>query len=277
MSNGLGSSPEEQAASVVAAAPSEPKRQYESPRSVIPISVLLPVPRQGGLRAFEIVTESIKRAIRSGGARPGDALPAERRVAEALGVSRASVREGFRVLEALGVVRITSGQGPSGGVHIQHGPGDQLAEIFELWSALEHIDIAETVAFREAIEGWACRSISTGSSERVEALERMGEICDEMARTPDRKAYLDLDADFHYELVRSSDNRLAALVATAVRYSIRGHMETAAASVADWDKARDALTEEHRTIHGALHRGEGDLAGDLVVRHVRAFYHSYIS
>lgn len=257
---------------------SDTKRRYESPRTgVIPISDRSPRVRSGNQRAFEVVTAAVKEAIKSGQARRGDALPAERAMAEALGVSRASVREGIRVLEAMGIVQISSGLGPGGGVHIRQGPGGQLAEIIEMWSSLEHIDVSETIAFREAIESWACQSNKPGSKSRLAAMEQMGLIVDRMATTADRGAYLDLDADFHSELVRSSGNRLAALVATAVRASIRGHMEQAASKVSDWDRARDALTEEHRAIHLALGKGELERASILVLRHVRAFYRDYLS
>lgn len=255
---------------------SEPTFDLSSTRE-LPAHVLVSHRPEGDLRAFQVVTESIKTAIKSGDIRPGHELPAERKIADALGVSRPSVREGLRVLEALGIVSITSGLGPSGGVTIRDEPGRELAEVFAMWSALEHVDIAESVAFREAVEGWACTTTSTSSTEGASALRNLDRISREMLSTEDRAEYLELDADFHYEVVRSSGNRLAALVASAVRASIRMHMDRVTAAVGDWEDTRERLTEQHRGIYEALRDGNGETARRRVLEHVRGFYHGHLS
>src|SRR5439155_19199187 len=59
----------------------------------------------------EEVRLQIERAIRSGDVAPGERLPAERELVETFGVSRVSVREAIRSLEALGLVRVYQGRG----------------------------------------------------------------------------------------------------------------------------------------------------------------------
>ena len=55
------------------------------------------------------VMESIEKLILDQKLRPGDALPTEQQISEELGVSKSSVREAIKMLEALGVVEIRRG------------------------------------------------------------------------------------------------------------------------------------------------------------------------
>src|SRR5680860_495762 len=60
-------------------------------------------------RASEDVVRQIKAAIHAGTLRPGDGLPSERELTERLGVSRVTVRDALRILEATGLVEIRVG------------------------------------------------------------------------------------------------------------------------------------------------------------------------
>ena len=60
-------------------------------------------------RAFDGILTQIIDNIRHGELKPGDTLPAERIMAEALGVSRPAVREVLRALELMGIVTTVRG------------------------------------------------------------------------------------------------------------------------------------------------------------------------
>lgn len=60
-------------------------------------------------RASEDVVRQIKGAIHAGKLRPGDGLPSERELSERLGVSRVTIRDALRTLEATGLVEIRVG------------------------------------------------------------------------------------------------------------------------------------------------------------------------
>ncbi len=55
-------------------------------------------------RIYEQVVREIQRSLAAGELRPGNRLPPERELAERLGISRPSLREALRVLEAMGIV-----------------------------------------------------------------------------------------------------------------------------------------------------------------------------
>ena len=60
-------------------------------------------------RGFEVILEHLEAALLSGELSVGDRLPGERELAAGFRVSRTSVREALRVLEALGLVEVKRG------------------------------------------------------------------------------------------------------------------------------------------------------------------------
>lgn len=62
-------------------------------------------------RLYEGIVRQIQDLIAEKHLQPGDRLPGERELAEALSVSRASMREGLRVLDFIGVVEVRPGEG----------------------------------------------------------------------------------------------------------------------------------------------------------------------
>jgi GntR family transcriptional repressor for pyruvate dehydrogenase complex len=62
-------------------------------------------------RIYEEIVEQLKELISKGELKHGQKLPAERELAESLGVSRASVREALTALEAIGILDIRPGEG----------------------------------------------------------------------------------------------------------------------------------------------------------------------
>src|SRR5262249_1554059 len=75
--------------------------------------------------------DQLREVIRSGRLADGDRLPNERELAEAFAVSRSTLREALRMLEAVGVLRVRAGAG--GGIFVSE-PGE-----LELARALEPI------------------------------------------------------------------------------------------------------------------------------------------
>jgi DNA-binding GntR family transcriptional regulator len=61
------------------------------------------------VRSFEEVVEQVRAAIASHSIEAGDRLPSERELAEQFGVSRATLREALRALEALGLLEVRPG------------------------------------------------------------------------------------------------------------------------------------------------------------------------
>lgn len=70
-----------------------------------------PLGRLARPRLYEQLVEQLLGYIESAGLRPGDLLPAERDLAERLGVSRATLAQALVALEVLGVIDVQHGTG----------------------------------------------------------------------------------------------------------------------------------------------------------------------
>jgi GntR family transcriptional regulator, transcriptional repressor for pyruvate dehydrogenase complex len=77
-------------------------------------------------RVSQVIVDQIKLLIRDGKLRPGDRLPSERDLCQRFGVSRVTVREALRVLEASGLVAIRVGA--HGGAFLTTPSAERLGE-----------------------------------------------------------------------------------------------------------------------------------------------------
>jgi GntR family transcriptional repressor for pyruvate dehydrogenase complex len=77
------------------------------------------------VRSFDHIVGQIRDAISSGGIQPGERLPSERDLGVAFGVSRTTLREALRALEAQGVIEIRTGS--RGGAFVAEPSSDLVA------------------------------------------------------------------------------------------------------------------------------------------------------
>jgi len=233
-------------------------------------------------RTHEIVLAHIEAELSAGRVSLGQRLPGERVLAEQIGVSRASVREAIRVLEAMGVVRTAVGSGPDAGAVIVADPGTALAGALRLHLATSHLVIADIVATRVLLESWAVRAASLpgrrqgiGSTEGIgrfaDAERLLGEM-DDAELTPGD--FHRLDAQFHVELARLSGNIVVAAMMAALRESIQGYVLAAVADLPYWPATARQLRREHRRILDAIIAGDGTRAAHVTTRHIEGFYRS---
>ena len=106
-------------------------------------------------RSYDLLLENIEADLRSGAISLGDQLPGERTLAETYGISRASVREGIRILDAMGVLRSSSGSGPKSGAIIISEPSAGLSSALRLHMASSRLPVADIVQTRVLLETWA--------------------------------------------------------------------------------------------------------------------------
>jgi GntR family transcriptional repressor for pyruvate dehydrogenase complex len=95
-------------------------------------------------RISEVIVEQMRLLIREGKLVPGDRLPSERSLCERFGVSRVTVREALRVLEAGGLVEIRVGA--RGGAFVTRPSSERvgkgLAELLAL-APMTAVDVTE--------------------------------------------------------------------------------------------------------------------------------------
>lgn len=204
-------------------------------------------PRLPGVGATAHAVNALTQAIRDGRYAPGERLVESRLTAE-LGVSRSSVREALRRLEANGLVRVALNRGA-------------------VVRALEPADVVEILEVREVLEGLAAalaarridrhdnRSRARAMLRRVETI-RAGEL--EVDHLEDNTAF----HDFVLELGgnRTLAHQVRQLQLPAIRAWFFDRL-----NASDWDRS----LAEHQQILEAVLEGDPVLAQQLMCAHVR--------
>ncbi|MFF1819959.1 FadR/GntR family transcriptional regulator [Kribbella sp. NPDC058245] len=221
------------------------------------------------MKNYELVLHRVEADLGAGRLRIGGRLPGERVLAEQLGISRPSVREAVRVLEAMGVVRTATGSGPEAGAVIVAEPVSPLTAVLRLHLATNHLPMGDVVQTRILLESWAAREAAGRSVDLdsvVELLDRM----DAPGLSPE--AFHLLDAEFHVALAGLAGNVLIAAVMESLRSAIHGYVLAAVPNLPDWEATAVGLRGEHRAIVSALAAGDADGAAGLVAAHIQGFY-----
>ena len=217
-------------------------------------------------RAFEAILDQLEALIAAGVLSAGDRLPAERELAAQLQVSRTSVREALRVLEALGLV--ATRRGADHGAVLLREPGNAFATSVRLLAALGHVELEEIVDFRAIVESGAARGLAERRDPAVLAtLDALLERSE--AEDVAHADFHALDAEFHVTLVRSAGNRLVNLMESGVDSALRRVITEVGFLEERWDDIRTPIIEEHRALLDAIRQGEAARAAELANAHVR--------
>ena len=223
------------------------------------------------VRTYEQVMAQIEERILDGRLRAGDHLPSERELAVMLGVSRPSLRESLRVLEALGILDIRRGGGADGGAVLLGVPGPGFVNLLKLQLALGQFTGVDVLEARVALERWSAAEAArrAGPADLAELsgiLDRMDEP------TITAAAFNGLDAAFHTRIADATGNALTAHLMGALRTAINRQMVEAYSALPDWRRTAATVRAEHRAILSALGAGASEEASRLMHDHIHDFY-----
>ncbi|MEU9168287.1 FCD domain-containing protein [Streptomyces sp. NPDC048420] len=227
--------------------------------------VLRPVRAGNG---FEEALEQILQVVRLGLVPGGERLPAERELAERLGISRVTLREVLKVLQDQGLVE--SRRGRYGGTFVLPRAREAAGEE-ELRRRIAEVDIEDVLRFREVLEVGAAGLCATHglADEQVKRLREALAATQEAPladyRRQDTLLHLTLaelcgspTLTAQYAAVRASVNDLLDCIPLLVRnleHSQRQHAALVEAVLdGDADGAREMM-REHCAGTAALLRG----------------------
>ena len=155
----------------------------------------------------QTVLQRIQAMLRSGELAPGQPLPSQRRLAEDLQVSRASLREALSRLGTLGLIRIEQGRGTFVAAPANGSDGEAVGA----WRYGARYTPAEVYQFRLIAEpsaaALAARYVTDGQLEQLEQNLRAFKAA---AREMDLVSTAQLDFEFHELIAVCSGNRLLA-------------------------------------------------------------------
>ena len=224
------------------------------------------------MRTHEAVLRRIEADLARGELRVGGRLPPERTLAEQLGVSRASVREAIRVLEAMGVVRSSVGSGPDAGTVVVGDPAAPLSAVLRLHLGTRALPLHDLVEARVLLESWAVGAAAGAPAAAGADLARAEELLtamDDEALPPER--FHSLDAEFHVALAAAAGNVLVTAVMVALREAVHGYVMAAVPGLPDWPGTAHRLRGEHRDLVRAVREGQVERAVGAVRAHIEGF------
>ena len=154
-------------------------------------------------RMSEAIVDQIKTLIRTNRLRPGDRLPSERELCERMGVSRVTVREALRILEAGGLVEIRVGA--RGGAFVTTPSSERLgaglADLIQL-APVAAVDVTEARLVFEL--GIIPMIVERATGDDVEKLRR---LTDEHITALRQGEYtMAKSAEFHVRLAACTHN-----------------------------------------------------------------------
>ncbi|MFL6174146.1 MAG: FadR/GntR family transcriptional regulator [Marmoricola sp.] len=172
----------------------------------LPQAVLRPV---RGHHAFEACVEQLATAIRLGVYPRGSQLPAERDLAEQLGVSRATLREAIAALRSADLVETTRGRG--GGTVVRGRPARRKS-VARAAIRGRTADLLDSLDFRAVVEpGAAALAASRDLDDSTRAL--LQQSLDAVSEAQEGEEHRQCDSRLHLAIAAASGSpRLMAAV-----------------------------------------------------------------
>jgi GntR family transcriptional regulator, transcriptional repressor for pyruvate dehydrogenase complex len=222
------------------------------------------------MRSSDDVVDQVRDAIISGQLKGGDRLPNERDLCGVFGVSRATLREGLRTLEAIGAIEIRTGA--TGGIFAAEPQADQVGAALESLLRFRHVTAQELAEFRTSFESETAKWAAQRATE--EDVQRLLDLAEQFILLAEEEGLpwhtlAELDIAFHEAMAEASKNQ----VRVAIMLGIHRALHQASTSIADeiTPAARRSIGKELRTIVAAIELRNASLASKLMAKHVKKF------
>jgi DNA-binding FadR family transcriptional regulator len=190
----------------------------------------------------QLIADELRSLIVAGELSEGDSLGHEPELVERFGVSRPSLREALRILEAEGLVTVV--RGVRGGV-VVHEPDERMtARTAALVLQARNVALADVFEARSLLEPIAARTIASarGRASAVKELRRL--IDEETTAIEDPEKFGVANAAFHERLVALAGNQTLSIVAEMLNEIVT----RAVTAVSQADDAVRSLSVRRRGI-----------------------------
>ncbi|MBO9410894.1 MULTISPECIES: FCD domain-containing protein [unclassified Ruegeria] len=211
------------------------------------------------------VVRQIELLILRGILRPGERLPAERELAERLGVSRPSLRDAISELQEQGLLTAKAGSG----IYVAEVLGSAFSPaLIRLFGSHEEA-VFDYLSFRRDMEGLAAeRAARMGSESDLKVVQT---IFEKMEAAHSRNAPEDeanLDAQFHMAIIEASHNVVMLHMMRSMFDLLRQGVFYNRQMMFNQRTTREAILDQHRAINTALQARNPEGAREAVQRHL---------
>jgi DNA-binding FadR family transcriptional regulator len=209
---------------------------------------------------FEETVERLGTAIRAGLLPAGSRLPAERTLADQLGISRSTLRSALTTLVQSG--HLVSLRGRSGGTFVSERPPLAETDGAPLGAAAR-----AALDMRVAIETGATL-LATERATRHQ-LDRLDELAARMRQVDDFEIYRRADIRFHIGIAEAAAS--PRLVSSMTE--VQGQVSDLLARIAHPPEVLIHANDQHRRLVRLLRRGEAPRAVRLMREHIAGTEH----
>jgi GntR family transcriptional repressor for pyruvate dehydrogenase complex len=209
----------------------------------------MPFQRISAEKLSQSVARQIELLILRGILRPGERLPAERDLADRLGVSRPSLREALEVLEAKGLLVTRPGAGAFVAEVLGNAFSPALVELF----ASHDEAVQDYIAFRRDLEGLAAeRAARVGSDTDLEVIATIFAKMEAAHQKRDPSDEAALDAQFHMSIIEASHNVIMLHMMRSMFDLLRQGVFYNRQMMFRNRMTREMLLDQHRAINRAI-------------------------
>jgi DNA-binding FadR family transcriptional regulator len=215
-------------------------------------------------KASDILADHLRQQIREGTLPEGTALPVERELAAASGLSRQTVRDALRVLEIEGLVVTRPGR--AGGSFVRRPDAGTLERNLHALVSGRGVRFRSLLETREALEPAAARLAALHRT--AEDLAALDEAAARLASAPDVPTFLQFNTDWHVAIATASHNEIIEAVVSSLSRVILRSTDIAEIN----SESTMALTlKAHDRILAAIRAGDGDRAAAAMSKHVHGY------
>ena len=211
------------------------------------------------------VTRQIEKLILRGILRPGERLPAERELADRLGVSRPSLRASISELQEKGLLSTKAGSGIYVADVLGSAFSDALVQLFASHSEA----VFDYVSFRRDIEGLAAeRAARLASDTDLKVIDTIHTKMVKAQSKDDAECEARLDADFHMAILEASHNVVMLHMMRSMFQLLQEGVFYNRKIMFKQGSTRKALLDQHSTINTALQARDPFGAKQAVIEHL---------
>lgn len=213
-----------------------------------------------GMTISSQIVGRIRDALFAGELATGDVLGSEADLVKQFGVSRMSVRDALRSLEAMGIVEIR--MGAKGGATIAAGSSDRFADALAIQLVLLGVTRDEILQARAALESMTAALAAAHASESD--LASMRDLLDEArCHLDDPQRSAALGEKFHMAVARAAGNAVLIAQMKAMREVLCRPAEPLVRSRAK------RMLEIHTELYKLIAAGDVERARSSMESHVR--------
>lgn len=211
------------------------------------------------------VTRQIEKLILRGILRPAERLPAERELADKLGVSRPSLREAIAELQDKGLLTTRAGAG----IYVADVLGSAFSDALIRLFADHDEAVFDYIGFRRDLEGLAaCRAARLASDTDLQVIQTIMDKMEAAHKKTNPADEARLDAEFHMAIIEASHNVIMLHMMRSMFQLLREGVFYNRQVMFKQRTTRGALLDQHRAINTAIQARDPDAARAAINAHL---------